>query len=261
MKLKNLSLLCLFLGFALTVCAQDQISRIEPPNWWTGMKNPNLQLMVYGNNIGDFNPSVNYDGVSIQKVIKVKNPNYLFIDLLIAPDTEAGELTIDFTKDGQTVESHSYQLQQREAGSAEREGFNNSDVMYLITPDRFANGDSGNDEVAGLNEKPNRSFKGGRHGGDIAGIDQHLNYIKDLGFTAIWLNPLLENDQLEYSYHGYSTTDYYRVDPRFGSNESYRALAKKAKDMGIKMIMDIIVNHCGSEHWWMNDLQKKKKIK
>jgi glycosidase len=187
-------------------------------------------------------------------VIKVESPNYLFVDLVIGDVAKPGKVQIDFSKDGQLAESHDWELWQREPGSAQREGFNNSDVLYLITPDRFANGAPDNDDVSGMKEKANRSFIGGRHGGDIEGIRQHLDYIGGLGFTAIWLNPVLENNMPQYSYHGYSTTDFYKVDPRFGSNESYRQLAHEAKTKGIKLIMDMIVNHCGLEHWWMKDL-------
>jgi neopullulanase len=240
--------------FYASVFAQQRISRIEPPNWWTEMKNHKVELLMYGNDIGDFNPSVNYDGVRIERVIKVENPNYLFVELVIGEAAKPGKVQIDFSKDKKLVESHTWELWQREAGSAQRRGFNNSDVLYLITPDRFANGDPGNDGISGMKERPNRSFKGGRHGGDIEGIRQHLDYIAGLGFTAIWLNPLLENDMAQYSYHGYSTTDFYKVDPRFGSNESYRQLAQETKAKDIKLIMDMIVNHCGLEHWWMKDL-------
>ncbi len=244
--------------FLTTLCpgifAQQKISRIEPQNWWAGMKNPNVEILLYGDSIGDFNPSVNYDGIRIERVIKVENPNYLFVDLTIGNAAKPGKVPIDFYKNGKLVESHNWALWQREAASAERPGFDNSDVLYLITPDRFANGDPSNDEVPGMREKPNRSNKDGRHGGDIEGIRQHLDYISDLGFSAIWLNPVLENDMAQYSYHGYSTTDFYKVDPRFGTNESYRQLALEAKAKGIKLIMDMIVNHCGSEHWWMKDL-------
>lgn len=257
MKLKRTLIFCFCLSLSFNLFSQNKINRIEPPNWWVGMKNTTLQLLIYGDQIGDFNPEINYAGITITQITKVPNPNYLFLDLQIAPETKAGDVKIDFKKDGKIVESHSYPLWERDAGSAEREGFNNSDVMYLITPDRFANGDASNDAVAGLREAPNRTNKGGRHGGDIQGIRDHLDYIKDLGFTAIWLNPVLENDMETYSYHGYSTTDYYKIDSRFGSNESYRTFCKESKDAGIKMIMDIIVNHCGSFHWWMDDLPTK----
>lgn len=252
-KLSPILLLLFFCTNTLTSTAQ-KISRIEPPNWWAGMKNPKLQLLVYGNNISNLQPVINHKGVQIEQVIKVQNPNYLFVNLLIQPDTKPGEVKIDFKKDATLVESHPYSLFEREQGASEREGFNSSDVMYLITPDRFANGNPSNDNVAGMSEQLNRSFKGGRHGGDIAGILKNLDYIADLGFTAIWVNPVLENNQPEYSYHGYSTTDFYKVDPRFGTNEEYKALSKAAKEKGIKVIMDMIVNHCGSEHWWMKDI-------
>lgn len=233
--------------------SQDKISRVEPPNWWIGMKNPDLQLLVYGEKVGYLHPEINYPGVHLKQVIKVENPNYLFLDLVIGPKAQAGKMTINFKQNDQVLETHSYELMSRENGSAEREGFNNEDVLYLITPDRFANGNSQNDEVDGMREKLNRKFKGGRHGGDIKGMLDRLDYIADMGFTAIWVNPVLENDMKEYSYHGYSTTDYYKVDSRFGSNEEYQELSKKASEKGIKMIMDMIVNHCGSFHWWMND--------
>ena len=246
--------LFIFLASAFGVAAQTKISRIEPPNWWAGMKNPKVQLLIYGEKIGDFNPTINYPGVSIERVIKVKNQNYLFVDLLVRKEAKPGTVHIDFFKNEKLTASHDWQLLQREPGSAQRAGFDNSDVLYLVMPDRFANGDSTNDAVAGMREKPNRSFPGGRHGGDLEGIRQHLDYVKDMGFTAIWVNPVLENDMERYSYHGYSTTDFYKVDPRFGTNESYRQLALEAKAKGIKLIMDMIVNHCGSEHWWMKDL-------
>ena len=242
-----------FFFFSLVIFSQNKIQKIEPPNWWTGMNNPHLQLLIYGNNIGDFNPEINYPEVSIKKIIKVENPNYLFIDLLIGKNAKPGTIKIDFLKENKIIESHNWELWQREKSGEEFIGFNNSDVMYLITPDRFANGDANNDGIAGLKEQPNRTFKGGRHGGDIEGIRKNLDYIKDMGFTAVWLNPVLENDMPEYSYHGYSTTDFYQVDARFGSNDSYRQLAKEASGKGIKLIMDMIVNHCGLDHWWMED--------
>lgn len=250
----RLALLCLLLTFVFPSFGQDKIERVEPPFWWTGMKNPNLQLLVYGENIADLTPKVQYKGLSLERVIKVKNPNYLFLNLKMDPDMATGTCNIVFLDGEEVAASYNYEFLAREKGSAEREGFNNADVMYLITPDRFVNALPENDNVESLKEKSNRSFKGGRHGGDIEGIVQSLDYIVDLGFTAIWVNPVLENDQEEYSYHGYSTTDFYRVDPRFGTNEAYQDLSKKAKAKGIKFIMDMIVNHCGSGHWWMDDL-------
>ena len=245
---------CWLLAGLSVTSAQSQVQRIEPPNWWIGMKNPALQLLVHGNNIAELQPSIDYPGVRIEQVIKVENPNYLFINLTVAKTAKAGQFDIVFSKGGSATERHAYELQARAPGAANLQGFTAADAMYLITPDRFANGNPANDYVEGMKEKPNRQKPGGRHGGDIKGIIDHLDYIADLGFTAIWLNPLLENDMHEYSYHGYSTTDFYKVDPRFGSNEEYRQLADLARAKGIGIIMDMIVNHCGSEHWWMKDL-------
>ncbi|VAV92819.1 Neopullulanase [hydrothermal vent metagenome] len=234
--------------------AQDNIKRVEPPFWWVGFKDSRLQLLVYGDNIAAYDPQVDHKGISLAKVTRVKSPNYLFLDLTIAKGTPAGPFDIMFTHKGGKVIIRAYELKARAKNAAGRKGFDAADAIYLITPDRYANGDAQNDTVAGMKDKLNRAFKGGRHGGDIQGISDHLNYIADMGFTSIWLNPVLENDQPEYSYHGYATTDFYRVDPRYGTNEDFRKMAQKARAMGIGLIMDMIVNHVGSKHWWMADL-------
>ncbi|MDQ2180007.1 glycoside hydrolase family 13 protein [Marinifilum sp. D714] len=243
----------LFLG-NITASAKNKIDHLEPAFWWVGMKSPKLQLLVHGENISDLKPELNYDGVSIEKVSRVSNPNYLFVDLLIDKGTKAGEFDILFKKGKKTAVTYKYKLLKREEGSAERIGFTPKDVMYLITPDRFANGNPGNDNVKGLSEQADRSNSNGRHGGDIQGMINSLDYISDMGFTAIWVNPLLENNQDKYSYHGYSTTDYYKIDGRYGSNEEYQKLSRLAKEKGVGLIMDVILNHCGSEHWWMKDM-------
>lgn len=227
--------------------------RVEPMFWWAGMKNPNLQLMVHAPEIGLCRVSLDYPGVLLKSVTTLPNPNYLFVDLDLSA-AKPGSFIIQFRKETKLVAEYRYELREREPGSAARKGFNSSDVMYLIMPDRFANGDPANDEIPGMKEKPDRNNPGGRHGGDIKGLRNHLDYISGMGFTAIWLNPLLENDQLTYSYHGYGTTDFYKVDSRFGSNEEYREFALEARKKGIKLIMDMIFNHCGSEHWWMKDM-------
>jgi neopullulanase len=239
-------------GLILSALAAG-IDRVEPGFWWSGMRNPNLQLLVYGKDIGNTRVSVNYPGVVLKSVSQVENPNYLFIDLELH-NTKPGKFPIRFTSGGETVAEYSYELKERDPGSAERKGFTSADAMYLIMPDRFANGNPENDYITGMKEKPDRNAKGGRHGGDIQGLADNLDYIANMGFTAIWLNPLLENDQPSYSYHGYSTTDFYKVDARYGTNEEYQAFARKASEKGIKLIMDMIFNHCGSEHWWMKDL-------
>ncbi|MEH0156026.1 glycoside hydrolase family 13 protein [Limibacter armeniacum] len=252
-KLLGAFLSLLMIGFHAH--AKYEIDRVEPTFWWTGMKNQDLQLMIYGEKISDLKPEVSYQGVTLKQAISVESPNYLFLDLHISPETNPGKFDILF-KDvkGKTVKRYAYELKERSQKGEEYKGFDNSDVMYLITPDRFVNGNPDNDNVAGLKEQSDRNFKGGRHGGDIQGIINSLDYIKDMGFTAIWVNPVLENDQETYSYHGYSTTDFYRVDPRFGTNEEYKQLSDQAASKDIKLIMDMILNHCGSEHWWMKDL-------
>ncbi|MCL3781892.1 alpha-amlyase [Prolixibacteraceae bacterium JC049] len=249
-----LTLLVLALLVGNVTAAKYQINHLEPAFWWVGMKNPNLQLLVHGDNIANLRPQIDYAGIEIKSVSEVTNKNYLFVDLAIGAEAKPGKFAINFNKGKKTVVTYEYELLEREAGSANRIGFTPSDVMYLITPDRFANGDPANDNVEGLSEQADRTYKGGRHGGDIRGIINHLDYIADMGFTSVWVNPVLENNQPKYSYHGYSTTDYYKVDERFGTNEEYAELSKKAKERGVGLIMDMIVNHCGSEHWWMKDL-------
>ncbi|MCB9296665.1 MAG: glycoside hydrolase family 13 protein [Lewinellaceae bacterium] len=256
--MKSQQILAIFAALLLTGCftlqAQSSIQRVEPPNWWAGMKNPSLQLLVYGENMSELYPSINYEGVSVERVIRVPNPNYLFIDLEIEAQARPGNIEISFQEDGKTILTHSYPLLAREKSGEEMRGYDNADVMYLVTPDRFVNGNPANDYVEGMREKPDRSNPGGRHGGDIQGMIDKLDYIADMGFTALWLNPVLENDMDSFSYHGYSITDFYRVDPRYGSNEEYLRLANLAREKGIIMIMDMITNHCGSNHWWMDDL-------
>lgn len=249
------TLLALLLAFNLSAGAQDYvIERVEPLHWWVGMEDPELQLMIYGDGIGHLSPAVDYEGVQIKRIQKVENNNYLFVYLNISKDTNPGKFNITFSKDGKTELNYAYELKERERNSAQREGFNTSDVMYLITPDRFANGNPNNDSVAGYSDSLDRDDDYGRHGGDIQGIINHLDYIEEMGFTALWLNPVLENAMEESSYHGYATTDYYKVDPRFGSNKLYKKLSKEAEKRGIKLIMDMIMNHSGSNHWWMDDL-------
>jgi len=253
MKIKLLILTALAIMIAQNN-TYAQIEHIEPPFWWTGMKHSGLQLMVHGEDIAESAVSIDYEGVSLKSVEHTGNNNYLFINLDISPETEPGSFMIKFTDEqGNTVEKE-YKLLKREPGSADRKGFDNSDVMYLIMPDRFANGDPSNDEVEGMKEGLNRRKRYGRHGGDIKGIRDHLDYIADMGFTAIWLNPVLENDMKEWSYHGYAATDFYNVDRRFGTNEDYVELIKEAKEKGMKVVMDMIFNHCGAGHWWMDDL-------
>lgn len=231
----------------------DLIERVEPPNWWVGMKTKNLQILVYGNSINDLIPKISNSNIELTSFDKVKNENYLFLNISISENAKPDEVEIDFYKNNVVVDRYIFSLLNREKNASNVEGFNSSDVMYLITPDRFANGDSTNDDIKSMFERPNRDYNRGLHGGDIKGIINHLDYIKDLGFTTVWLNPVLENNMKKSSYHGYSTTDYYKVDPRFGSNELFQELSISAKEKGIKLVMDLIPNHCGSEHWFFKD--------
>ncbi len=239
----------------LTHTAFAQLERVEPPNWWVGFQDNTLQLLVKEEGISDFAPEIDYPGVSIAEVHKADSPNYLFIDLLIWPTAEAGTFELVFKAKGKKTLRHSYELKERDRPSEDYVGFDSSDVIYLITPDRFANGDPDNDIVKGLREqKIDRKDDYARHGGDIKGITKHLEYIDEMGFTAIWSCPLLTNDMARTSYHGYAITDLYQIDPRFGSLDDYLTLSGEASERGVKIIMDQVANHCGSEHWWMKDL-------
>ena len=225
-----------------------EISRIEPPCWWVGMKNPELQIMVYGPGIGEAHVSVDYPGVRLKETVKTENPNYLFLYLDIEEDASPGRMDLSFETAGGTM-VREYELLPRSTKPGAM-GFSGADVLYLITPDRFANGDPSNDTLEGA--RVDRSRSGGRHGGDIRGVTDHLDYISDLGVTAIWLNPVQKNSAG--SYHGYAISDFYAVDPRFGTMDDYVEMIDKAHEMGLKVVMDMIFNHCGSAHWWMEDL-------
>ncbi len=230
------------------------IKRIEPTNWWVGMHSPEVQLIIYGTNITSADVSINYDGVTVKQVHRVKNHNYLFIDLLISENSQPGIVPIQFLKDGIEFYTHEYHLLSRDKNSIERKGFDSGDAMYLIMPDRFANGNPENDDIDGMLEKANRKEPYGRHGGDLQGILEHLDYIQEMGYTAIWLNPVMENNQDRSSYHGYAITDFYQIDARLGTNTEFKKLTQECNKRGIKMIMDMVFNHCGNNHWWMDDL-------
>ena len=229
------------------------ITRVEPESWWVGMKNSELQILVYGPNISNAKLVINYPGVKIKEVAKTDNPNYLFVYINIAKSTKPGMVPMKFT-DGAEKFTYNYALKTRDDKSGAL-GFNASDVLYLITPDRFANGKPENDILEGV--QINRQSSNSRHGGDLEGVAKHLDYFKDLGITTIWLNPIQENKMPGGSYHGYAITDFYKVDARFGSNEEFRDLTKKAHENGMKMVMDMVFNHCGSSHWWIKDPPSK----
>jgi len=240
--------------YSLNISAQTSLERVEPPMWWAGMNSSELQLMVYGTHISTTEVRIDYPGVEVLSQIKVQSPNYLFIDLRLDPDVQPGSFEILFKKGDEVVERYNYELKERAKNSANRKGFNSSDVICLITPDRFVNGDPENDAKEDMKELPDRNDKDGRHGGDIQGMINSLDYLKKLGYTAIWINPVLENNMTQVSYHGYSTTDFFKVDSRYGTNEEYQRLNEELDKRGMKLIMDMIFNHCGSEHWWMEDV-------
>ena len=252
--MRKLFLLLTFL--ASTSYAQKGLSHIDPPFWWTNMPKSNLQLMLHGENIGGLTPSFEYTGVTMESTTKLGNPNYLVINLSISPKTQPGMFKIRLKDGKKTVLKFDYELKERTKETKRNLGFDGSDVIYLLMPDRFANGNKANDSIPGMLEGVDRENPDARHGGDIKGVSDHLDYIKELGMTAVWLTPTFENDQTpEYgAYHGYAATDLYKVDRRFGSNEEFKAFVKKCHDMDMKVIMDMIHNHIGDQHWWMKDL-------
>lgn len=230
-------------------------AQICPPNWWVGMKNPNVQLMIYDQNINKCSVKIKYPGVKVLKVHAAENPNYLFIDLQISPSAKPGTLKITLCEAQKT---YNYELRNRERNPLRNQGLSPADNMYLIMPDRFANGDPSNDSYKDMQSAlVNRDKIYFRHGGDIQGIINHLDYLQELGITAIWVMPLTESDQPYESYHGYAPTDHYKIDKRFGSNELYKELVSKAHSKGIKVVMDIIHNHVGDQHWIIRDIPFK----
>lgn len=222
--------------------------RMEPPNWWVGMRDTSLQLMLHTPGIADASPVLApYPGVTLIGSHRASSANYLFVDLDIGADARPGELLL-------TVAGHTlrYPLLARAPGSAERQGFGPRDAIYLVVPDRFAQGGSG--QPGGMKEGQHRADPDGRHGGDLAGMTKHLDYIAGLGFTQVWPTPLIENDSEKYSYHGYAATDFYRIDPRFGSNDDFGAFVEAARAKGVGVIQDVVLNHIGVNHGWMKDL-------
>ena len=239
--------------------AAQKIDRIEPTNWYVGMKNPSVQLMVYGKDIRSAEVSTNYPGVKIDSLVRLDSPNYLLVYMNIK-DAQPGTMKLCF-KTGKNKTNVNYELKARDMKGEDRQGFTNADVLYMLMPDRFASSGK-NLEVKGLNAyKVDRSQPSLRHGGDLEGLRQHLDYFTELGVTALWFTPVLANNSPDHgktsTYHGYATTDYYRVDPRFGSNADYRRLVDEAHKKGLKVVMDMIFNHCGFEHPWVKDMPTK----
>ena len=240
--------------------AAVKVDRIDPTNWFVGMKNPSLQLMAYGEGISSADVTTDYAGVKVDSIVRLDSPNYLLVYLNL-DGAQPGEMTLNF-KNGKQTKKVKYELKAREKRGEERIGFTNADVLYMLMPDRFADGDPNNNDIKGLyTYKTDRSQPSLRHGGDLEGIRQHLDYFKELGVTALWFTPVLENNSPDgngsSTYHGYATTDYYRVDPRFGTNEEYKRLCDEAHSKGLKVVMDMIFNHCGFEHPWVADMPSR----
>ncbi|MCB0445378.1 MAG: glycoside hydrolase family 13 protein [Gelidibacter sp.] len=233
----------------------SQVEKIEPPFWFANMHNPELQLMVYGQAISKYDVSVS-NNVSLVNVTKTENPNYQFITLN-TKNSPAEIFTIAFSENGKTIQKLEYELKPRKTQSASRKGFDASDVIYLLMPDRFSNGNPDNDNTDATVEKTDRTNLGGRHGGDIQGIINHLDYIKELGATTLWSTPLLEDNEPTYSYHTYAQSDYYKIDSRYGTNQDYQRLASELHKRHMKLIMDYVTNHWGSKHWMLQDLPTK----
>ena len=235
--------------------ASPDVTRIDPTNWFTDMQDPTLQLMVYGKDIKFADVTTDYPNVKIDSLVRLDSPNYLLVYLNLK-GAKPGEINLTFSNKNGKKTIRKYQLKAREMAGADRKGFDISDVLYMLMPDRFANGNPKNDVIKGMEDQLcNRNEPSLRHGGDLEGLRQHLDYFTDLGVTALWLTPVLENDRpadngKNSTYHGYATTDYYRVDPRFGTNEEYKALVNECHKKELKVVMDMIFNHCGDYHPW-----------
>ena len=239
----------LLLLFSISTFAQ--IDKVEPPFWWSDMNLSDVQIMFYGKNIAQNEVSVS-NGIIIKGIQKTENPNYVFVTV-DTKNVSAQNIVFTF-KNGKKSFTKNYELKQRKENSRFRESYNSSDVMYLLMPDRFANGNPNNDSHPSVTEKYNRDLPGGRHGGDIEGIIKNINYIHELGATAIWSTPLCEDNDERYSYHTYGQSDVYKIDPRYGTNEDYLRMSQELHKKGMKNIMDYVTNHWGWKHWMINDL-------
>ncbi len=255
MKRKILSLLTALLTLS-AVAQQPVIHKVAPHFWWADMEESELQILLYGAALAEYTPTVVGNQVQLKEIVALPNPNYLllYLDTKAAP---AQTFTIQLSKGGETYDL-SYELKARQGRRRDIEGFDSSDVLYLVMPDRFANGDPSNDAFPGFQESTvDRTHPFARHGGDLQGVADHLDYLSDLGVTALWLNPVQENEMPFGSYHGYAITDYYQIDPRFGSNEGFKTLVQAAHQRGIKVVMDMIFNHCGTSNYLFKDCPDK----
>ena len=253
--MQNSPFFLLLIFFHFNSFGQDFLYHVEPLNWWVDMNSSKFEILVHGDRVGECDVNISDERIKLIKTINLENSNYIVLGIQILERSKAFSFDIEFSKEGKLFEKYNYQLLKKSKRIIAKDTYNSSDVIYLITPDRFSNGDKKNDIVSSLREKKiNRRKPSSRHGGDIYGIINHLDYISDMGFTAIWSTPMLENNMKNLSYHGYAITDLYKIDPRMGTNELYKELSLMAKEKGIKLIKDVVLNHIGSSHWWMEDL-------
>ena len=231
------------------------MDKIEPPNWWAGMKLDTLQLMVYGENLKGVKVRSEDPKLEILGARSPENSSYLFVDIDISQVLSETHVYLIFYKD-EIEKEYTYPILERETSADEHLGFDNEDIMYLIFADRFCDGNSLNNTIGDSLDHFTSSDLDGRKGGDIEGIISKLDYLKELGVTAIWITPMLENN-MWMSYHGYAATDLYKIDPRFGSNELYRKLVEEAHNRGLKIILDHVSNHIGINHYWVKNLPSK----
>ena len=242
----------LLLFFLISSSMFAQIDRIEPPFWYAGMHNPELQIMLYGKNIAKYQVSAS-NSIPISNVQKTENPNYVFVTIN-TKNSPPKDFFLIFKDNDKVVFTKKYTLKQRRENSAQRQSYDSSDMMYLLMPDRFSNGNPKNDSDASTTEKFNRASPDGRHGGDIQGIINHLDYIQELGATTIWSTPLCEDNDAHHSYHTYGQSDVYKIDPRYGTNEDYVRLSGEIHKKKMKLVLDYVTNHWGLQHWMMKDL-------
>ena len=240
--------------------AAPKIEQVEPLCWWTDMQMP-LTVMFHGQDLKDAEVSVQQvvngklmrgacHGLVPRSQHNAESPNYLFVDFGVF---QPGTYRITLKK-GNKKATYDYSIATRREGSRNRESFNTSDVVYLIMSDRFVDGDESNNSTKNTREKANKADVNGRWGGDIQGIINSFDHIAKLGCTAIWPTPMLCDDEEAWSYHGYACSDYYHIDPRYGSNALYADMVAQAHKKGLKILMDMVPNHCGGAHWWMKDL-------
>ncbi|MBI5809499.1 MAG: cyclomaltodextrinase N-terminal domain-containing protein [Ignavibacteriales bacterium] len=243
--------------FIVTISFAQNLSveKVEPSNWWIGMKLNKIQLMIYGSNLKNFSASFDDRKIKVLKTHQLENPNYAFIDIEIPNNLPAKVYKLKLNSSNQTV-TIDFPIYKREKTKNKFQGFNQTDAIYLIMPDRFVNGDVSNDSIAGYSDSMQKIQYQGRAGGDLQGVINKLDYIKELGFTAIWLTPIVENNTFR-SYHGYAATDFYKVDPRLGTNELYKKLVEEAHKRNLKIIFDHVANHCSDDHPWMKNLPMK----